>query len=128
MKPPVPDIIKQYGLDFGWDAEDVWRLDVPTETMSTDALIWHFEIPFWSKPGCFYDLTANEVLENPQQFKAEYARIQNADTSYPIDIMIQDDRWVILDGLHRLVKLVEQGEIEVRVRKIPRAMIPLIRK
>lgn len=124
----VPDIIKQVGLDFSWEAEDVWKLDIPTESIAVSELDWHFKIPFWSKPGGFYDLTAKEVLEHPTTYAEEYRRIQSADTRYPIEIMIQDGRWVILDGLHRLVKLVGEGATEVQVRKVPRSMIPLIEK
>ena len=128
MKRKVPDIIRKVGLDFSWDAEDVWKLDVPVETILASDLTWHFDIPYWSKPRGFYDLTVPDVLDDPVTYHEEHARIKNADTAYPIDIMWQNDRWVILDGLHRLVKLVGEGESEVRVRKVPRSMIPLIRK
>lgn len=124
----VPDVIKKYGLDFSWDAEDVWKLDVPVETIPISELTWHFDFPYWSRPGGFFDLAAKEVLADPKKYTDEYTRIQKADTSYPIDIMWRNDRWVILDGLHRLVKLSEQGAKEIQVRKIPRSMIPLIAK
>ena len=126
----VPYIIKQKGLDFSWDAESVWPLNVPTEVIAASELTWHFDIPFWwSKPDGFYDLSPRQVLDDPKRYDYEYYQIERADTSYPIDIMWQDDRWVILDGLHRLVKLVSiEGNAQVAVRKIPRSMIPLITK
>jgi hypothetical protein len=43
-----------------------------------------------------------------------------ADLSYPIDIMENKGRWLILDGLHRLVKAYKNGQKTVKVRKIPR--------
>ena len=46
-----------------------------------------------------------------------------ADLSHPIDIMKNKGRWLILDGLHRLVKLKIQGKEKIRVRKIPRKEI-----
>lgn len=126
----VPAIIRQKGLDFSWDAESVWPLDVPTEMITAGELTWHLDIPFWwSKPDGFYDLSHRRVLDDPKKYDYEYERIRQADTSHPIDIMWQDDRWVILDGLHRLVKLVSiEGKSKVAVRKIPRSMIPLITK
>lgn len=129
-KKEAPDIIKQKGLDFSWDAESVWPLDVPTEDIDAGELAWHFDIPFWwTEPDGSYDLSPRQVLDNPQKYTYEYSHILAADTSYPIDIMWQDDRWVILDGLHRLVKLVSiEGKTRVAVRKIPRSMIPLITK
>jgi hypothetical protein len=55
-------------------------------------------------------------------------KIERADTSFPIDIMENKGKWLILDGLHRLVKLYEQGAKTVRVRIIPREKIPDILK
>jgi hypothetical protein len=37
-------------------------------------------------------------------------------------------RWLILDGLHRLMKLSVEGEEKVKVRIIPREKIPEILK
>ena len=50
------------------------------------------------------------------------------DLSYPIDIMQNYDRWVILDGLHRLTKSWIIAKHKVKVRKIPRSEIPNISK
>ncbi len=47
-----------------------------------------------------------------------------ADPSYPIDIMENKGRWLILDGLHRLMKTSILGTKTVRVRKISRDYIP----
>ena len=53
-------------------------------------------------------------------------KIEKADISFPIDIMENKGRWVILDGLHRLVKLYENGAKKIKVRIIPREKIPEI--
>ena len=65
-------------------------------------------------------------MTHPTRHPEEYARTMRADTSYPIDIMYNKNRWLILDGLHRLMKSVEAGATEVIVRKIPRERIPEI--
>lgn len=124
----MPDIIKQVGFDFRWDERKVWALDVPAEDMDINELTWHFDIPFWSKPGGFYNLPAREVIENRQDNKREYERTMQADTSHPIDIMFWRGRWLILDGLHRLVKQAIEGKGTVKVRKIPESAIPQIAK
>lgn len=119
MKRPVPDIIKQVGLPFSWEGSDIWGIDAPTESMHIRELTWHFDYPFWpTQPDGFYDLTANQVMTDPAKYDYEQKRIDAADTSYPIDIYYHNTRWVILDGLHRLVKLAEAGEKKIRVRKI----------
>jgi hypothetical protein len=128
MKRELPQIIKDVGFDFRWDERKVWLLDVPAQDMPINDLTWHFDIPFWPKPGGFYDLKAQDVIDHPDQYSAEYERTMQADTSHPIDIMFWRGRWLILDGLHRLVKLSIQGAKTVKVRKIPKSAVPLIVK
>ena len=128
MSRELPDIIKEVGFDFSWDERKVWDLDVPTEQMPIDELTWHFGIPFiWSKPDGFYDVKPLEVIEHPDQHPAEFERTMRADTAYPIDIMLWKKRWLILDGLHRLMKQSIEGSKVIEVRKIPESAIPLIR-
>ncbi len=122
----VPKIISDVGFDFDWSEKKVWALDIPVVDISIKELEWHFGIPFWNKPGGVYDLTPDEVMENPELHKAEYRRIQNADLRHPIDIMENKGRWLILDGLHRLAKARTQGMEIIKVRKIPRSAIPRI--
>lgn len=127
--PELPDIIKEVGFDFSWDERKVWELDVPEEEMSIDELTWHFDVPFiWSKPNGYYDVNPREVIEHPDQHTEEYERTMQSDTNYPLDIMYWKERWLILDGLHRLMKQAIQGAESVRVRKIPKEAIPLILK
>jgi hypothetical protein len=125
----LPDIIKEVGFDFSWDERKVWELDAPTEEMPINELTWHFDIPFiWSKPDGYYDVNPSEVIEHPDQHPEEYERTMRADTTHPIDIMFWKKRWLILDGLHRLMKQAIQGTTVVQVRRIPESAIPLIRK
>jgi hypothetical protein len=128
MKKDIPDIIKQVGFDFEWEEEKVWKLHVPVEEMDINELTWHFDIPFHWHGGQVYILKSKEVIDNPDKYKEEYERIMKAELKYPIDIMQNKGRWVILDGLHRLIKAYIQGSKLVRVRKIPRDMIPEITK
>ena len=122
----IPKIIKDVGFDFDWDESKVWALDEPVTEMLIDELTWHFEIPFlWEGEGV-YNLKPIEVIRHPDDPKPEYDRTITADTSYPIDLMENKGRWLILDGLHRLMKLSAQGARTVRVRIIPRDRVPEI--
>lgn len=124
----LPAIIEEVGFDFSWDEAKVWALDVPVEDMPIGELTWHFDIPFWSKPGGFYDLYPRDVIEYQEENKQEYNRTMKADTSHPIDVMFWRGRWLILDGLHRLVKQALEGRETVKVRKISKSAIPAILK
>lgn len=124
MKEDLPQIIKDVGFDFSWDEEKVWALNYPAEEMDIDELTWHFDIPFHWHGGEVYNLKSREVIKYPEKYKDEYERTMKADLSHPIDIMENKGRWLILDGLHRLMKAYVQGQRKVMVRKIPRERIP----
>lgn len=128
MKKELPQVINDVGFDFHWDEKKVWALDVPVEEMPIGELTWHFDVPFiWSKPDGFYDINPQEVIDHPELHAEEYERTMRADIRHPIAIMFWKKRWLILDGLHRLMKQAIEGKDEVSVRKIPLEAIPLIR-
>jgi hypothetical protein len=127
-KKEVPQIIKEVGFDFWWDNTKVWRLIYPVEDIKISELEWHFYIPFWSTKKGYYDLKPDDVITYPKRYKEEYDRTMKTNLSYPIDIMPNKGRWLILDGLHRLVKAKIQGLKFVKVRKIPCSEIKNIRK
>jgi len=123
----IPQIIKDVGFDFRWDSKKVWALEEPTVEMPMSELTWHFDIPFWDSEGTdAYNLTPKEVITYPEKEPTHWRLIQEADTSFPIDIMENKGRWLILDGLHRLMKEYLAGKSIVKVRKIPRSRIPEI--
>lgn len=123
----IPQIIQDVGFDFSWSVEKVWKLAMPVEDLAITELTWHFDIPFWESEGTDeYNLKPSTVMSQPEREPTHWKLIQHADTSYPIDIMQNKGRWLILDGLHRLVKLSLEGKTSVRVRKIPRDKIPEI--
>ena len=125
----LPQIISDIGFDFAWDNKKVWALELPVEEIDLHELEWHFDIPFWNKyPEGYYDLTPNQVLNNPTKYKEESQKIENADMSYPLDIMFWRNRWLMLDGLHRLVRAKQLGWNTINVRKIPQSDISKITK
>ena len=124
MSKRIPQIIKDVGFGFSWDEKKVWALNYPPEEMNIDELTWHFDIPFHWHGGEVYNLKSREVIENPEKYRDEHERTMRADLSHPIDIMENKGRWLILDGLHRLMKSYIKGEKKVMVRKIPRERIP----
>lgn len=126
VRKPLPDHIKKYAFDFHWSNTLLWQLDVPVETMDIAELVWHFDVPWLHTEGERFNLTPNEILQSPKLYKEQYQRTMEADLSYPIDIMHNKGRWLILDGLHRLMKAANKGYTTVRVRKISRSLVPKI--
>lgn len=124
-----PDIIKQVGFDFHWSEEKVWKLSLPIEEMDIKELLWHLDYPWWrDHDGQQYRVTPKQVIDDPKAYHDQYNRIVTADVSHPVDIMFYRNHWIILDGMHRLLKLFLEGKTKVSVRKVPVESIPLIRR
>lgn len=125
----LPEETREHGLDFHWDNQKVWKLDIPTEEMDIKEIKWIMEINFWWKDDMGNTISPNEVLANLDMYPDHKDRILYADTSYPLDIMKnRHGRWLTLDGLHRLAKLIINNETKIIVRKISRELIPIIEK
>jgi hypothetical protein len=122
----LPEEIQKYGFDFHWDNKKVWSISVPVEEIDIDELLWSLDKPFWTNiRKC--DLCPMQVVENLDSYPLHKERILNADTSHPIDIMQnQLGKWLFLDGVHRFVRLLIEGNTKIKVRKFSRDMIPLI--
>jgi len=115
-----------FDLPFWRDNEKLWALKVPAESMSVNELKWILDIPFWEDAEGNIVISANDVLKNPKSFPDHWKRIQEADTSFSVDIMKnKKDRWLTLDGLHRLVKVILDGSETIQVRTIPPELIHL---
>lgn len=124
-----PDEIKEWYFGFHWNNQLLWELDLPVETVLASKLSWHLEMPLWSteKGKPLFNLKPLSVLENPGLSPIHDIRIDNADLNYPINIMFTTDRFVILDGLHRLAKCTKLNIQTINVRKVPRGKISLFR-
>ncbi len=127
-KDPRPKSIQEVDIPFEKDDAKIQALDLPVEEMDINELLWHFDYPFWEKEGTDeWNLTAWELIKNPEKEPTHYKRVQNVDLSYPLQIMRHNGRWLLLDGLHRLVKAYLEGKKTVKVRKVPYSAIKLIK-
>lgn len=115
-----------FDMPFWRDNEKLWALDVPAEEIQIDELLWILDIPFWENEDGDIVIAPNEVIQNADQYPEHRDRINDGDTAYPLDIMKNKrGKWLTLDGLHRLVRLVLEGANTVQVRKIPPELIHL---
>ena len=125
----LPEEIREHGLDFHWDNQKVWALDLPVEELDVAEIEWMLDLPFWWRDDAGNTISPREVMGNPSLHPEHMDRVAKADTSYPLDIMQNSHgKWLTLDGLHRLIRAMERGETKVRVRKVPREMTSAIQK
>src|SRR3990167_9430874 len=116
----IPKILQNITPNFEWDSKKIWALDLPVQEMSIDKLIWHFDYPFWEKEGTDdWNLTPWELIKNPKQEPTHYAKIQQANLNFPLDIIEYKGHYRILDGIHRLAKAYLQGDKSIKIRLIP---------
>ncbi len=115
-----------FDLPFWRDNNKLWALKVPVEEMEIAEFLWILEIPFWEDEEGNIVITPNEVIKNMNKYPLHRDKIENCDTSFPIDIMKnKKGKWLTLDGLHRLVKMHLNKESKIQVRKIPPEIIHL---
>lgn len=125
----LPKEIQEHGMDFHWSNEKIWTLDVPVEEIDVSELEWQLDLPFWNHDGKKYNLCPRSVLQNIELYPDHKERILKANICHPIDAMKnQNGKLEILDGVHRLVRLMLEGNKKVKGRRIPRELIPLIEK
>ena len=112
--------------DFVWDSNKLQRLPLPVDTATVDNLRWHFALPYWRHDGRPFQVTPAQVKADPARYQEHYQRTMAADLDCPLDLLLRSGRWVILDGVHRLLKADLLGLSHVQVRRQPAAMLPLI--
>lgn len=121
----LPPEMRDWYFPFDWSPEKLWALDVPIESRDIADLRWHFDIPIWaSAKGMHWNLCPIEVIKHPGLYPHHDIKIEQCDIPYPIDMMFTGGRLTILDGVHRLVKHEILGLTDVKVRIIPKEMIP----
>jgi len=107
-----------YDLPFRWHIGKLWKLKLPVEWMNVRQLTWVFAL----------DDEWRQVLQNPKKHRDHWKRATLSDLRYPIHVLRWQGRWWVLDGVHRLMKTVFLlGERKIRVKKVPPAMLPLIK-
>lgn len=118
----LPSVLSGVILDFWWDRDLLWQLDLPVVYMAVADLDWHLQLPMWSFRGKPFVVTPEEVAARPDRFRDQYGRTLAADLQFPIHLL--DKRHpIILDGLHRLLKAKMIGCELIPVKMLPVARL-----
>ncbi len=100
----IPAALRPWLLPIDWDRERLWSLDLPPKRIRLEELRWHLGLPWWRHNGAWFQLTPQDVQAKPLAYAEHAERIARAELSYPLHIVRRRDRWLILDGIHRLAK------------------------
>ena len=121
-----PKFLTDTGLSMFVNTIKLRELSLPIEEIDIGDLLWHFDMPVWEKDGTDdWNLTPWEVIRKEGGSKEHQERVENADVVYPLIVTSYNSRLVILDGVHRLVKLYLQGEKKIKAKIIPVGLLSL---
>ena len=113
------------GVDFFWDVRKLWTVDLPVVSMRVRDLEWLLDKPFWKDGPRKLTLRPLDVATHPQRHQADYERTMAVDLSRPINVIEHRGRWVVIDGLHRLLKAWMCGHEMILAKQAHEKHIPL---
>jgi hypothetical protein len=112
----MPPVMQALLPNVMWDREKLHQLVVPVSELPLASLRWQLDLPWWRDGDRRFAVTPNQVRHDPERHAVHWRRILDADLAFPIDLL-QRERLVILDGVHRLLKadILEMSTVPVRV-------------
>jgi hypothetical protein len=126
LNEQIPPTLQGVIYDFWWDLEKLQKLQLPTEIVVVSDLLWHLDLPWWEHNGKAFSISPRGVWSNPEQYAQHYRRTMEADLKHPLIVRKDNNRLVIVDGIHRLLKAAIQGKKKIAIRLFNDRQIPLI--
>jgi hypothetical protein len=125
----LPETLQGVFFPFRWDKQALWALPTPVSRVTLSELDWHLDLPVWSThpPQPLFNLRPREVIEYRERHAGHWARIEEADIHYPLDLFFYNGRWVIMDGYHRLAKHAVLGIETANTRMHPGELLARVR-
>ena len=114
----VPESLRGVLLDFHWELERLWALDLPVAEVAVEELAWHLDLPFWAAGGRPFAVTPSEVARAPERHPGQWERTLSADLTMAVHVVERDGRLVILDGVHRLLKASLEGRGTIGAKRL----------
>ena len=123
MGNKIPKVLREAGYEIYCDAEKLGALALPVVDFEIKDLIWNFDLPIWGKDGESWNLTPWDVINKVLGSESQWRRVVGADVEYPILIMKKNDKWLIVDGVHRLVKAHIMGQKTISAKIVTQDLI-----
>jgi hypothetical protein len=119
----VPLALREVILDFQWDRQRLWALELPVVEVAMAELEWQLRLPWWALDGRPFVLTPDQVAQDPATYGQQYTRTQAADLRSPLHVLQRSQKLTVLDGVHRLLKAHLLGRDTVKVKKVLPGML-----
>lgn len=103
LRADVPPALRGAILESAWDLVRLHELELPREDVPMGELVWQLMLPWWRDAGRPFAIAPEQVRSDPARYPEQWERTMNADLRYPIHL-VRRRRWVVLDGVHRLLK------------------------
>ncbi|HWV23883.1 MAG TPA: hypothetical protein VNZ58_06815 [Thermomicrobiales bacterium] len=110
----MPETVRMAVTSELWNLEWLHELVLPVRDIAIGEVAWLFDVPLWAVGGEPFRVTPNEVRTRPRRFMEQFERTMASDLAWPIHIMRFRGRWIVLDGVHRLLKADMTGKRTVR--------------
>ncbi len=124
LKPPHK--LTNVGLSMFVNTVKLRKLLLPIVEVDIKKLIWHFDMPVWAKDKTDgWNLTPREVIKKLKGSRGHQKRVEAADTRHPIIITKYKSKYVVLDGIHRLLKIYVTGGKKIRAKIIPKKYLSM---
>jgi hypothetical protein len=114
----MPLRVRRAFPQFDWTEEALWRLQLPVEELPVETFDWLLDLPIWRWQGRRFQISMQDVLSDPAQYRAHHEKAERADTAHPIHVTWYRRRWVILDGYHRLLRTIVEGRRTIKAVKV----------
>ncbi|MBP6859264.1 MAG: hypothetical protein KBC69_01395 [Candidatus Magasanikbacteria bacterium] len=110
-------ILTDAGYEIYCDTVKLRELDLPIVDFDIDKLIWNFDLPLWEKDGTDdWNLTPWDVINKVEGSSIHQERVKQADLQFPILLLNKNDKWLVIDGVHRLVKAFQAQQKTIRAK------------
>ncbi len=123
MGSNIPKSLEKAGYEIYCDAEKLGSLNIPIVDFEIKDLIWNFDLPLWGKDGESWNLTPWDVINEIPGSASQRRRTEDIDMGYPILVFEKNGKWLIIDGVHRLVKAYLNGQQTIPAKIITQGLI-----
>lgn len=117
----IPDALVPWMAPFWWESSRLFALDLPVSQLPITELRQFLAVPYWraSKSSDLFQLTARDVLADPETHATHWQRTLAVDLRYPLTCYRMGERLLLLDGFHRLLKAQATGVDSLPVMVVP---------